>query len=75
MRTDYRFGDILRVDPANPMVEQPDDRRWMYVGPKSSSQNHLTLYISPGKWTGMSALIPWSDQSLLGFIVVEDDEQ
>lgn len=69
---EYRFGDILRVDPAIPTVPQPDDRRWMYIGPMPLSLNHWTIFVGPSWMVG--ELISWPDHALLGFIVVEDDE-
>jgi hypothetical protein len=50
VRDHWRFGDVVRVDPTkNPMVPQPDDRRWMVLVPANTSaaRQWTLLYIGP----------------------------
>lgn len=73
-RTYWKFGDIVRVDPAkNPKVPQPDDRRWMVlVAANTSANRQWTLMalnpIDPS--IGEPIVSHWS--SVYGFQRVEE---
>lgn len=68
----WRFGTIVRVDPAtNPKVPQPDDRRWMVVSFDDRLKWTL-MFVGPAAfdWEHF-ILVHWN--TMYGFCRVEDE--
>lgn len=66
------FGDVIRVDPKNALVPQPDNRRWMIVS--FDDRNKWTvLFIGPSAALGTTTTLVtfghWP--ALTGFTLVE----
>lgn len=71
----WRFGDVVRVDPAkNPKVRLPDDRRWMVVVAASVSGGYpwTLMYCGPLR-ADLDAIIVSHWKTMHGFILVEDE--
>jgi hypothetical protein len=70
----WQFGDIVRVDPTkNPMVPQPDDRRWMVLvaANTSAARQWELLFLGPSaSLSAGSLVVPFS--SMYGFELVEE---